>query len=456
MLPNMFRRTGKIEDQNAAREGRDVTAQIIALIVAGVLALVLRFATGTWAHPSALFAGAWAIYLTVPTLLLSELLPSPMTAWLIVAAILVASISARLAIRTKEVAPASVVTNKWIAYFVWAGSAAAALSAWVTQRANGISIAGMLSLDSVGVASRQLTALRYDGTMLTPALATILLALTFGAALAAPFAAAGWEGTRHAVLMCGPAMGGALYAFLTTARAPFLIVVAITVSSWLVVLSVTSGGRPRLPGRTLVKAAAAAAAVASVFVLVAASRGAGATSVTRTNLIRIVSVYAGGSIPAFESWQHDSNSISMHYGAQSFAGIAKLLLGDQSIGSAYKDFAPIGEGLGTNVYTSLRPLVEDFTLPGMYVAIAASSVIAALGYRHAVIGRSVVGAVIAAVCGAFVLFSQTTSIFSFTNVTVGLIVGGFLVCRFTKFAPVAPAVGRGTDHGLVGGAIGNI
>lgn len=417
-------------------EGQGVAAQLIALMVAGVLALALRTATGTWVHPSTLFAGAWVIFLGVSTLFSSVLFPSPVTAWLIVGAIAAVSISAPFAIRTSEVTPAHVVANIWLARFVWSGSVSAVLSALVTQRANGISIIGAISLDSVSRAARQLTVLRYS-VMTAPALATILLALTYGAALAAPFAAASRKGASHRVLICAPAAGGVLYTALTTARAPFLIVIAITVSAWAIVRGVTDGGRPRFSRRSLLEAVISAALIGGVFAWGAATRSGGFTSKTGVALLRSVSVYAGGSIPAFEVWQHDTGS--PRFGAQTFAGIAQFLVEDNSLGSAYKDFVRIGDGLGTNVYTALRSLAEDFTLPGMLGALAVFSIIAARGYRRAITRGSVTGAVIAAVWGAFVLFSQTESIFVFGNVTVGLIVGGFLVRRFTELAPAGIA-----------------
>jgi len=425
-----------------------VTAQYGALVTCGMLALSLRIATGTWVHPSTLFAGAWALFLAVTTLFESVMIPSPVTAWLIVGTILAVSVGAYSAIRTNEVAPASVLSSRWLARFVWAGSASAVLSALVTQRANSISTLGSLSVESVGLAARQMTALRYESALTTPAISIILLAISYGAALAAPFAAASQLGIHRAALMSAPAVGNALYAALTTARAAFLIAVAITIGSWVVVCAVTAGGRPHFSWRTLFFSALATSFVVFVFLWGIVTRYGGFSGISSIPFARIVGVYMGGSIPAFETWLHDTGS--PQFGTQTFAGIAQFLFQDRSIGSTYRDFASIGDGVSTNVYTALRQLTEDFTLPGMFVALTVFSSIAAFGYRTAMTRKSVVGAVIASAWGAFVLFSQIISIFSFTNVTVGLIVGGIVICRFTEFEPIDDISSAEIHPSLVG------
>lgn len=408
-------------------------SQIIAWIFALILAFVLRFATGTWAHPSTLFAAVWVVFLAIPTFFIEGVNPAPTTAWLIVAAIVLVSIGAPLGVRAGAEHPSKISASKWAGRFVWIGGIAAGASALVTQNANGVSIAQVFSWDAINNAARQLTVMRYDGHVTTPTIATILLALTYAAAMVGPFTAVSTHGLRRVLLLIVPALGGVTYAALTTARAPFIIILAITIAAWLMARAVTEGGRPKLPARTIILGLIAAAAAAGVFVWVAASRTGGFDTTTARTLGQSAGLYAGGSIPAFDAWQ--PGNIAPNFGAQTFAGFAQFILGDRGIGAAYKDFTPIGVGLNTNVYTALRPLTEDFTVPGMLIALGVAAAIGAYAYRRAIVRRSALAAAVAVTWGAFALFSQTTSIYTFANVTAGILIAMVLIWRLVKFQP---------------------
>jgi len=271
--------------------------------------------------------------------------------------------------------------------------------------------------------------------MTTPAAATILLAMTYGAAFAAPFAAQRHRKLKKFLVLCGPAMGGAAYALLTTARAGLLIAVAITMGSWLVVRAVTHGGRPSIPASTLFGLGTAAAGVAIMFVFVAASRAGGIDKASASGLLETVGLYAGGSIPAFNEWIPYAPGPKL--GAQTYAGVAQFVLGDNTLGSAYTSFTNIGSNVSTNVYTALRPLSEDFTVPGMFAFVALAGFFAAHQYRRAVLNRSVFSAIACSTWLGFVLFSQTTSIYSFTNVTAGVVFAAFLILRSVTFSPAS-------------------
>jgi oligosaccharide repeat unit polymerase len=372
-----------------------------------------------------LFAAAWTIFLAIPVLFLREMDDFGPAAWIIVAMIFFSATSAPLALKPDQVKPSTVKSGRLLNSFVFFGSVSAGLSALITQRANGISLSESLSLESITSASRLLTVLRYDGTMTSPQTATLFLGLTYGAALAAPFAAAGSRGFKRLALLCAPALGGALYALMTTARAGLLIAVAITAGSWLVVYAVRHGGRPKFSAKVAIGAITAGAAVAGMFIFVAASRGGGFDLVTASALTRSVALYSGGSIPAFNTWLGDV--AEPLFGMQTFAGVAQFFVSDDSLGSAYTGFASIGAGYTTNVFTALRPLAEDFTLAGMIIVVGVFAWVAAYAYRRAITRNSVTAAVICAAWLGFTLFSQTTSIFSFVNVTFGVVVGGFLV-----------------------------
>lgn len=403
--------------------------QLFAFIASCILALTLRYGAGTWAHPAPVFAGAWTLFLAIPTFAVPGMVRFPVGAWLIVAAIVAVSVSVTLAIRTEDVTPRSVTSSSGLQVFVLVGAVSAAASALVTQRANGISFT---SLDSIAYAARQLTEVRYDGTGYTPGIATVLLGLTYGSAVAAPFVAEQFRGVRRALWLVAPAAGAAMYAVMTTARAPFLISAAITMAAWLTVLTISSGGRPQIRLRTVLSLAIGGLAVLSIFSYVATSRRGGVALTTNEDIARAIAVYAGGSLPAFGTWMEDAPVLPQSFGAETFAGVSQFLLMDRSLGSARPDVTDIGGALQTNVYTAFRTLAEDFGLAGALLMLALFAIGAAAAYRRAVLHGSVLAAVFVIGWGAFTFFSQTTSVFGFTNVCFGFLVGAVLLKMFVQ------------------------
>lgn len=395
---------------------------MIAFIAAACVALALRFGAGTWAHPVSLFAGAWAAFLAIPAFFIPEADPYPSASLTILGIIVGVSMALPMRVTQHEIRPRKVVVG-WLARaVVLFGSAAAIGAAILTQRVNGISLGSVFSWDAVSLAARQLTTLRYDGSMTAPLLATLLLAFAYAAAVVAPYVAATHRGMIRLFYLIGPGLGSALYAALTTARAPFLITVALTASAWLTVRAIQTGGRPRLPAKVMLGVVIGVGAVFAVFVAVAASR---AGRLDLEALRRTAAVYAGGSIPAFDEWLPTVES--PQFGAQTFAGVAQFIVGDSSIGSAYSTFVDIGQGVTTNVFTAFRPLAEDFTVPGVLVAMVLGAFIASYAYRRAIMFGSTHAAMTATVWGAYIFFAQTTSIFSFSNVCFGLVVAWLTV-----------------------------
>ncbi len=398
---------------------------------------LLRFATGTWAHPTTLFAGAWSLFLAVPIIFVGDVSDYTTTAWIAVGAIAAVSLSAPLAFTAKESHPNTLIISRPVRILVIAGALAGVASAIITQQANGISLGSIFSLDSVSAAARELSVLRYDKTQNAPAIATMLLGLTYASAFAAPFASAGRTGLPKVLYLTGPSLGAAAYAMLTTARAGLVICIAITVGGWFVANAMISGGRPKLPFRAIIGGLIAIAASVALFVVVAASRAGGFAAIDTSRLMRTTSLYLGGSIPALDSWIPEATG--PYLGAQTFAGVAKFFPGNTVTGSAYIDFTQIAPGLDTNVYTAFRLLIEDFSILLLFPAIGLAGLIASVAYRRAVVHGSMNAAMITSLWGAYALFSQTTSLFSFTNVCFGVAVAWIVLALGVRTSPNGPS-----------------
>lgn len=409
-------------------------AQLVALFVCVGLALTVRVMAGSWAHPAAVTAAAWTLLLAIPTV--AGLTPAPFSAWLVVAIVLAALVASPVHVPVGTGRQWRVASGPLLRLFVLAGTVTAPAAAVLTMRANGITLGSALDLATISAAAREVTWLRYGRTLATPALATLLLGLTYGAALAAPYAAASRRGAYRLILLAGPTVGAAAYAMATTARAALLITATITAGTWLVVRGVETGGRFRLPARSILGLLVAAAAVAVMFGYVAVSRMGG---VWTPGMARVLAdkfaIYAGGGLPAFEQWVNQDGDAtgSLGFGAHTVAGVGQYIAYSEDVGKPYEEVMTVGPGMTTNVYTILRPLSDDFGIGGALLVLAGGVLLVSAAFRHASLRGNVAGSLVAALWCAMMLYSLAMSFLMFTNVCFGLGIGAILVLRSVRF-----------------------
>ena len=414
----------------------------LALIFVIVFAIGLRFATGSWFHPSTVFASAWAIFLAAPVVLLPGIDPYPNASLFIAALVLVSALGATFRVRASEVVKHDISSSPWLTRFALAGFFTGLGAAILNLESNGRSFIQALSGDSLIASSQAMTAARYNGSLVSSPVATFLLALTYGAALVAPFAAQHSRRWLNAMILAAPSAGGAAYALLTTARAGLLIAASISLAAWMVVKGVREGGRPRVSLGQIAPLLVAGGAVAAFFLVTAANRYGGVAYVDESTLRRTVGIYAGASTPALAAWLPGDGNLGL--GIYSFSGISSFFV----LPGTLKDtvFTDIGAYVSSNVYTAFRPLVEDFTLPGALGLVAVASITASVCFRRSVVSGRVGPALFTSVWLSYVLFSQSASIFTFTNVVVGLIIACLLILRFATFTPAPDSARPDTDE----------
>jgi oligosaccharide repeat unit polymerase len=412
---------------------------VIDLLVLPVmvgLSFGLRLFTGTWLHPSTVFAAAWTVFLFTTAILLPGVNGYPQASTFIVFATVVAALGAPLSVNARDTVPHRLVASPWLARFSIAGFFTGLLAALINVESNGRSFAAALSADSLISSSQAMTAARYNGSLVSSPLATVLLAITYGAAMAAPFAATSKSRLKNALILAAPSAGGAAYALLTTARAGLLIAASLSLASWIVVKAVREGGRPKISMRSIAPLLVSGAAVAAFFLITAANRYGGVSYVDGETLARTVGIYAGASTPALGAWL--GGVVIPELGVNTFSGVSSFFVRPGTLGVA--EFVDLGAHASSNVFTAFRPLVEDFTQPGALAFVAIVSILASYGYRRAVVGGHMLASVLVAAWVSFVLFSQSASLFTFTNVVVGMVLAGFLICRLARFEPVAGKV----------------
>ena len=409
---------------------------LVGVLACGSITAVARRVGGTWSHPGVLFGAAWTVFLAIPAFVVPNLTAAPQATLVIVLSTAAAAMSACIRIHSPTIVRREPAVRPPVRWLVLVGGAAGFAASIVVQRAHGYSLSAISSLQAVTAAARSITIDRYSSVQASiPAAAVILLALTYAGALAAPFVAAGKGRLRAAFYLSWPTLGAAAYAVATTARAPFLISAAITASGSLVLVTLKSSNGRRIPIRAVLSFAIAGFSVAATFVWVAFARvGQGAGNNVREVIIAKVGVYLGGSVPALNSWINSGEHAPPQYGVRSLAGVLKYAVGRPSLGNAYDLFVPVNTSGSqyTNVFTALRQAVEDFTLPGAILVLLVVSLLAAEALRRALHTGSVPCLLAAIAWNSWILFSQTASIFQFTNVCIGLAFGGVLIARNTS------------------------
>jgi len=405
--------------------------QWAAVFMAIALAVVVRRGTGTFAHPAALFAAYWALLLFMLTAVFTQLYAAPRASWFILGAIFGAALSAPIGIKALETNPSHISTPGWLGIFVGIATVAIFSATLISQMANGISLASIVSFDTLGAAARDITKLRYEGGLKSPALSTILLGVGYAGAMIAPFAALQKSGAWRIATLAAPAIAAGYYAMATTARAPFLIATVITLASWLVTWAIKEGGRPTLHGRQGAALLLAATGVLATFTLVAFVR-VGHSSVTADALVRgKLGIYSVGSIVGLDTGLPEASPL--HFGGISFEGILSPLEPNSSLYSGHANFVEVGPGMESNVYTSLWDLFQDFGMAGAILVSTLLVLLGAAAFRFAILNRSVGAAVFCIGWMSYLLFSQTNTIFAFTNVCFGFTLGSIVIVRFVKF-----------------------
>jgi hypothetical protein len=316
----------------------------------------------------------------------------------------------------------------------------------LTQLANGGSIGNLTSFQALSAGARRLTSLRYGGELKSPPIATVLLGIGYAGAMAGPFAAGVCRGRlARTLVVVAPTTAAAYYTTATTARAPFLIAACITLASWLATAALRGGGRPRFSGRHRVAVSLAGAAVLGTFILATLLRAGATDARARSLVLDRIAVYSVGSVPALETRLDEQAPI--YLGRLLLEGVLSVFAPAAELYTAHPPFVSVGSGLQTNVFTSFWPLTQDFGLPGALLVSTVFVFIAAAALRAAVVNRSIGAACVYIIWVSFTLFSQTTLIFSFTNVVLAFGVGAAVLRKAVRLLPADPSPsGLSTEH----------
>jgi len=386
-------------------------------------AILLRRREGSWYSPATLFTAIWCFLAGIG--LLIGPFQVPFTGILfIVAACLAVGAGAEVSRRRLGPARKSATRLQQGPLLVWLSLGCAALSfAAVTillaSRGHGPQV--FLSPGALAATAREFAVATFINGWQEPSVVSYLTTFNYlGALLAGVLLATqrtGW--TRWVGLL--NFIPAVMFTAILTTKQSLLLPLAMATSSY-VAARLAVG--PSTPPLTVSRAAWLAAGVVmllTLFLLVQMGRYGYRTPAQAEEVIRLFLVETFAFLGAFAHWLQEGGwaTTRPRLGFYTFAGEFDLLHLGHRLPGIYGDQLMIG-GRPYNIYTVFRGLIQDFTLPGALVVLAAIGFGAQLAYVRTRAGDIRYGAALAAFY-AFALYSWALDIFSYNTVLLAVI-----------------------------------
>jgi len=268
------------------------------------------------------------------------------------------------------------------------------------------------------------SAARYAGVA-KPGIVPALLLLTYAGSVAAPYSAKAPRG-RAAVM--GPLFAATVYSTVSTERLCLIISAALTAAAFIARGIATTGRPSLLNARVAVVSLALAGLLGAVFTGIAFVRVGRLDATMRPVVENKLVVYAFGYLPAFGSWVQSDDARPLGLGTATVAGVDLLTGQNRAATRAYHEFTEVGnKGQATNIYTVFRGLILDFGYPGTFAFLAAAGFASGRIYRVVLLRPTMPKATALAAVYAWIFTSMTQSLFSFTNVSLAIILAGGLL-----------------------------
>jgi len=143
-------------------------------------------------------------------------------------------------------------------------------------------------------------------------------------------------------------------------------------------------------------------------------------------LIENLMVFFVGYYNAFSIWWSEYSFDRLALGQYSFSGIYDLFFGGRVLGIYPPVY--IGSGKSSNIYTIVRPLIDDFSLPGVCIMLFFLGYVVARFYSLKI---SKTGLFFLITFYSVLFWSVTTNILTYTSVIFGLLVSYIVFARYS-------------------------
>jgi len=393
------------------------------LTVLGVTALIARRIHHTWLNPGAFFSLTWFLFCLAPVLFAMEFEVKPYGVWVITAIAVSVTLGSLVGLTINE--GSEVHPNKErsletiqtvIPVFIFVLSLASLLGV-VLLYFFGISRFNLTtSLLNLLILPNEFSVDRYQGIAAFPIHIRILMYLIFPASLLGGFCftSAGTKGKSFLFLV--PVIISLMYGSLLTTRSTILLAIILWTAGYLGsrVFFIDQLDRLFKP-KTLLVFFVSFVGFTLLFAGTQILRQQSNT-VLIDQLIMKLKVYFFGYLPAFSTWVDKYHNDHLGLGTLTFAGPFNLLGLIQRKLGFYEDIVVLGSS-HTNVYTALRGLITDFSLPGTIIISVLIGSTTSVAFRKCLDG-AVYWLIPLTMFYAYTLYSPLISIFNYNSVMV--------------------------------------
>ena len=399
-------------------------------------ALMARKITGTWLSPGSFFAISWSFFLIVPLLFAPEFKVDLLGIWFI--AILSMACAAGSVIAYKPPSIDSLVSNEpnktnpshlfrplWVLILISFGGVILLLRHALDTYNFGYYSMGWVSIPNLIAVDR------YSGYINYPFIIKYSLYCIYPANLLGGLLLSMRQiSFKMKALTVVPLLLALILGIIEGARTSILLGLVLFFSAWM--SGAMINGSNHNYNKSYFKMAFSGGALMitfTVFFVLIQWLRQGMDSIIVDLLIDRIRAYFFGYLAAFTQWIGTIDSPNLSGGLTTFAGPFNLLgVMERSLG--FYDPANISLGISTNIFTALRGLVIDFSIPGSIVIAFIVGFFLQLSYQRGISG-TIINTLPISIFYAFTLYSPLISIFHYNSILFSWIVI-FFPLRFSR------------------------
>ena len=384
-------------------------------------ALMARKITGTWLSPGSFFAISWSFFLIVPLLFAPEFKVDLLGIWFI--AILSMACAAGSVIAYKPPSIDSLVSNEpnktnpshlfrplWVLILISFGGVILLFRHALDTYNFGYYSMGWVSIPNLIAVDR------YSGYINYPFIIKYSLYCIYPANLLGGLLLSVRQiSFKMKALTVMPLLLALVLGIIEGARTSILLGLVLFFSAWMSGAMINdphfNKKKPYL--KIAISSGGLILGFTAFFFLIQWLRQ-GMDSIIVDLLIDLIRAYFFGYLAAFTQWIGTIDSPNLSGGLTTFAGPFNLLgVMERSLG--FYDPANISLGISTNIFTALRGLVIDFSIPGAIIITFIMGFFLQLSYQRGISG-SIINTLPISMFYAFTLYSPLISIFHYNSI----------------------------------------
>ena len=395
-----------------------------------------RKITGTWLSPGSFFASAWSFFLIVPLLFAPEFKVDLLGIWFI--AILSMACAAGSVIPNKPPSIDYLVSNEpnktnpshlfrplWVLILISFGGVILLFRHALNTYNFGYYSMGWVSIPNLIAVDR------YSGYINYPFIIKYSLYCIYPANLLGGLLLSVRQiSFKMKALTVVPLLLALVLGIIEGARTSILLGFVLFFSAWMSGAMINdphfNKKKPYL--KIAISSGGLILGFTAFFVLIQWLRQ-GMDSIIVDLLMDQIRAYFFGYLAAFTQWIGTIDSPNLSGGLTTFAGPFNLLgVMERSLG--FYDPANISLGISTNIFTALRGLVIDFSIPGSILIAFIVGFFLQLSYQRGISG-TIINTLPISIFYAFTLYSPLISIFHYNSILFSWIVI-FFPLRFSR------------------------